>query len=136
MNAQIPVRLLLLGLLMLFLAAGCASVNASDNAEIAGSALSFDWSWSILIAVLSFVAGFLAGAVMSRSGGIQLTHHRHRHHRRNEAGWNRVRQRIQEGTRQGLAAWRSAEHTEDADWGDLSRRIEERILEEMRNHHD
>jgi len=136
MNAQIPARILLLGLLVLLLAAGCDPGYVRHNAATGERADSWDWLWTGVIAVIASVVGFLVGATMSRNGGIRLSFHRHRHHRRNAAGWNRIAQRIQDGTKQGLAEWRSAGHAEDADWGDLSRRIEERILKEMRDHHD
>lgn len=137
MNAQIHVRFLLLGLLMAVLAAGCATgyvrYDTTTGAPIASGA---DIWHTVITAVIAFVVGFLVAATMSRNGGIRLSLHRHRHHPRNTAGWSRIRQRIQAGTSQGLAEWRSVEHTGDADWGDLSRRIEERILEEMHKHHD
>jgi|WetSurMetagenome_2_1015567.scaffolds.fasta_scaffold94173_3 hypothetical protein len=135
MNAQVPVRFLPLGLLVLFLTVGFAPVNVAYGAE-PGTVSSSAGGWSVLIAVLSFVAGFLAGATMARSGGLRSSSHRHKHRRRTEAGWKRVQQRIQDGTKQGLADWRSTGRTEDADWSDLNRRIEERIIEEMRKHHD
>jgi hypothetical protein len=90
--------------------------------------------WVILIAVLTFVVGFLVGATVSRNGGIRIS--TRRQHRRNAAGWNRVHQRVRDGTKQGLAEWRDTWRTEDPDWGDLSRRIEERILAEMHKHRD
>lgn len=92
--------------------------------------------WPVLIAVLSFFAGFLAGATMSRSGGLQLSSRRPRHRRRTETGWKRITQRVKDGTSQGLAEWRSTGNTERPDWDNLSRRIEEQILNEMRKHHD
>ena len=134
MNSRIALRLLLFGLLVLPLAAGCAP-EPRYPAE-GGSSSSGGWLWSALIGVLAFIIGFLVGATMSRNGGIRLGHHRHHRHRRTEAGWNRISLRIQDGTKQGLEEWRGAGHAEDADWGDLSRRIEERILEEMHKHHD
>jgi len=137
MNAQIPVRFLLLALLALFLAAGCEPGYVRYNrvtGEPMGSGV--DVWYTLITAVVAFVVGFLAAATMSRNGGIRLSLHRHRHHRRTEAGWNRVRQRIQDGTRQGLTEWRGTGQAGDPDWNDLSRRIEERILEEMRKHHD
>ena len=129
MNAQIPVRLLLLGVLVL-LAAGCA--------ETGGQGKSSDGFWGTLLPILTLIVGFFVGAMVLRDGGIRLSSHshRHKHRRRTEAGWNRIRQRIQDGTKQGLAEWRGAGHTGEADWGDLSRRIEEHILEEMHKHHD
>jgi len=136
MNARIPVRFLLLGLLVLPLAAGFAPGNVVYGAETGGSAQSSAATWTVVIAVLAFAAGFLAGATMAKSGGMQLNLHRHRRHRRNAAGWNRIAQRIQDGTRQGLAGWRSTGQAGDADRDDLSRRIEERILDEMHKHHD
>jgi len=135
MNSRIPI-LLLFGLLALTVAAGCETSSVRYNAATGERVDSWDWLWTSVIAVTAFVVGFLAGATMSRDGGIRLTHHHHGHRRRSEAGWNRIRQRIQAGTSQGLAEWRSAGHTGDANWGDLSRRIEERIIEEMRSHHD
>jgi hypothetical protein len=69
-------------------------------------------------------------------GNFLRPSHRHHHRRRTEAGWSRISERIQAGTSQGLAEWRSAENATDANWDDLSRRIEQRILEEMRKHHD
>ena len=135
MNSRIAVRLLLFGLLFMPLAAGCASDNTRYPAD-GGSSGSGGWFWSALIGILAFIIGFLVGATMSRNGGIRLGHHRHHRHRRNEAGWNRISLRIQDGTRQGLEEWRGAGHAADADWGDLSRRIEERIVEEMLKHHD
>jgi hypothetical protein len=75
-------------------------------------------------------------ATMSRMGNFLRPSHRHHHRRRTEAGWSRISERIQAGTSQGLAEWRSAENATDANWDDLSRRIEQRILEEMRKHHD
>ena len=134
MNSRIAVRLLLLGLLVLLLAAGCAP-EPRYPAE-GGSSSSGGWLWSVLIGVLAFIIGFLVGATMSRNGGIHLARHRHGHHRRTEAGWNRIAQRIKDGTSQGLTEWRGAGHAGDADWADLSRRIEERILEEMHKHND
>ena len=130
MNARIP-ALFLLGLLVLPLAAGCApGVKSVDK----GSAV--DWFWTGFIAVTSLAVGFLVGATTARSGGLQLSSRRHRSHRRNEGGWKRVQQRIQDGTSRGLTEWRSAGNAGHPDWGDLSRRIEERIFEEMRKHHD
>jgi hypothetical protein len=134
MNSRIAVRLLLFGLLALPLAAGCAPEPRYPAED--GSSSSGGWLWSILIGVITFIIGFLVGATLSRNGGIHLTHHRHGHHRRTEAGWNRIAQRIKDGTNQGLTEWRGAGRSEDADWDDLSRRIEERILEEMHKHHD
>ena len=75
-------------------------------------------------------------ATMSRMRNFLRPPHRHHHGRRTEAGWNRISERIHAGTSQGLAEWRSAENTKDANWDDLSRRIEQHILEEMRKHHD
>ena len=132
MNARIPVLLLLLGLLILPLAAGCAY----NSAEPGGPADPSDWFWIGLIAVITFVVGFLVGATASRNGGIRVSRHSHRHRRRTDAGWNRIAQRVKDGTSQGLTEWRSAGSAEQSDWGELSRRIEERILEELRKHHD
>gem|GEM_PF-1370921 len=75
-------------------------------------------------------------ATMSRMGNFLRPSRRHHHRRRTEAGWKRISERIQTGTSQGLAEWRSAEHEGNTDWDDLSRRIEQHILEEMRKHHD
>jgi hypothetical protein len=136
MNAQIPARLLVLGLLALLWAAGCAPADVRYGADTAAPADSSAWLWDGVIAVLAFVVGFLVAATMSRAGGVRLSSRRHRHRRRTEAGWDRVGQRIRAGTEQGLAEWRSAENIADPDWGRLSRRIEERIVEEMRKHHD
>jgi len=136
MNAQIPFRLLLLGLLALTLTAGCEPGSVRYNAATGERVDSWDWLWTGVIAVVAAAVGFLVGATMSRSDGFRLTHHRHRHRRRTEAGWNRIRQRIQAGTGRALAEWRRVEQTGDANWGDLTRRIEERIVEEMRDHHD
>ena len=130
MNARIPV-LLLLGLFVLPLAAGCAAgINSVDK----GSPM--DWFWTGFIAVTSLAVGFLIGATMSRSGSMQLNHRSHKHRRRTGIGWKRLGQRIQAGTRQGLDEWRSTGNAEQPDWGDLSRRIEERIIEEMRKYND
>jgi hypothetical protein len=130
MNARIPV-LLLLGLFVLPLAAGCAAgINSVDK----GSPM--DWFWTGFIAVTSLGVGFLIGATMTRSGSGQLSHRSHRHRRRTGIGWKRLGQRIQAGTRQGLDEWRSAGNAEQPDWGDLSRRIEERILDEMHKYND
>jgi predicted PurR-regulated permease PerM len=137
MNARIPVRFLLLALLAVFLAAGCEPGYVRYNrvtGEPTGSGV--DVWYTVIAAVVTFVVGFFVAATMSRNGGIRLSLHRHRHHRRTEAGWNRIREHIQAGTSQGLAEWRSTGHAGDADWADLSRRIEERILEEMHKHHD
>jgi len=136
MNAQFSVRLLLLGLLVLTLTAGCGPGYVRYNAATGERTDSWDWLWTSVIAVVVFVVGFVVGATMSRNGGIRLTHHRHHHRRHTEAGWNRIRQHIQTGTDQALAEWRRVEQTGDANWGDLTRRIEERIVEEMRDHHD
>jgi hypothetical protein len=137
MNAQIHVRFLLLGLFTAVLAAGCGTGyvrhDPTTGAPITSGA---DIWYTVVTAVVAFVAGFLVAATLSRNGGIRFGLHRHRHHRRNNAGWNRIRQRIQAGTSQGLAEWRGTQQTGDADWADLSRRIEERILDEMRKHHD
>ncbi|MBM3330961.1 hypothetical protein FJY68_03805 [candidate division WOR-3 bacterium] len=131
MKARTPF-LLLLGLLVLPLAGGCGS--GRDPAAIKGGPS--DWFWTGLIAVISLAVGFLIGATMSRSGGLQLSHRRHRSRRRTESGWNRISQRIKDGTSQGLADWRNSGSSENPDWADLSRRIEERVIEEMRKHHD
>jgi hypothetical protein len=136
MLARIRCRLLLFGLLILPLTAGCAANNARYNAETGGPADSWGGFWSILIAVLALIVGFLVGATVARNGGIRISTHRHHRHRRAQAGWDRIARHIQDGTKQGLAEWRSTGRAEEPDWGDLSRRIEERILEEMRKHHD
>jgi hypothetical protein len=134
MNAQIPARLLL-GLLVLLLAAGCATASAADNAETGGAANSGAGLWYTLItAVVAFVVGFLVAATMSLSGGFRLSTHRHRRRHRTEFDRNRGSQHIGAGIRQELAEWRCAEHNEVADWDELGRRIEDRIREDLRNH--
>jgi hypothetical protein len=130
MNTRIS-ALFLLGVPVLLLGGGCAS---RLDAPLAGG--SDDWFWPGLTAVICLSVGFLLGATMSRGGGLQLSQRRHRHRRRTESGWNRISQRIQDGTNQGLADWRSSGNAEHPDWDDLSRRIEGRIVEEMRKHHD
>jgi len=136
MNAKLPVRLLLVGLLALSLTTACAADTTRYNAEPARTPDVWGGFWGILTAVLIFGMGILVGATLLRKGSIRLSSHRGRHRRRTEAGWKRVRQHIQEGTKQGLAEWRSTGRAEEPDWGDLSRRIEERIFEEMRKHPD
>ncbi len=136
MFARIPGRLLPFGLLVL--SAGCQTEGARYNSETAGLTDSSGF-WTVLIAVLTFIVGFLVGATASRNGGIRIFSHRHHHHRRTQAGWDRLARHIQEGTKQGLSDWRSLGHTghaEDPDWSELSRTIEERVLEEMHKHHD
>ena len=75
MLARMLGRLLSVGRLILPLAAGCASSNARYNAETAGPADSWGGFWSILIAVLALVVGFLVGATITRNGasGFPLT---------------------------------------------------------------
>ncbi len=136
MNPKLAVRLLLIGLLVLPLAAGCAADTSRNSAEPGRTPYVWGDFWGIVTAVLIFGMGLLVGATVLRRGGIRLSSPRHRHRRRTEVGWKRIRQRIQDGTKQGLAEWRSEGRPEDADWDDLSRRIEERILEGMRKHHD
>jgi hypothetical protein len=134
MNAKAPARFFPLGLLVLLLAAAFAPGSVAYGQT--GGGVNPAGGWPVLIAVLSFFAGFLAGATMSRSGGLQLSSRRHKHRRRTETGWKRLTQRVKDGTSQGLAEWRSTGNAEQPDWGDLSRRIEERILDELRKHHD
>jgi hypothetical protein len=135
-NARIPARLLLLGLLALFLTAGTASAGVRFHVDSDRPSNPPVWVWDVLIAVVAFVAGFLVAATIARSGGIRLTSRRHGHRRRTEAGWNRISRRIRAGTEQGLTEWRGTERVGDADWGNLSRKIEECILDEMRNNQD
>lgn len=127
MSARIRVRLLPLVLLVLPLTTGCATGGAT-NPE--------DWFWTIMTAVVTFIVGFLVAAMMSKEGGIRISTHRHRHHRRTQAGWDRMAKHVGDGTTQGLADWRGAGHGADGDWDDLTRRIQERIFEEMRKYHD
>ncbi len=137
MNAQTPFRFLLLGLLLAALATGCGTGYVRYDPETgARTTFGADIWYTIVTAVVAFVVGFIVAAAMARDGGVRLSLRRHRHHRRTAAGWNRVRQDIQAGTAQALAEWRSAGHSEDADWAGLSRRIEERIVEAMRKHQD
>ena len=136
MSTLFPARLLL-GLLVLLLTAGCATTGAPATAEPGGPDNPGAALWyTLVVAAVAFVVGFLVAATTALNGGIRITSHRHRHMRRTEAGWERVSRRIEAGTRRGLAEWRSAGHAEDPDWEDLSRRIEQRILDEMRKHHD
>ena len=134
MNAQVHVRPLLFGLLVLLLSAGCAVDGGRYNPETGGPANPWGGVWAVLTAVLTFVIGFLAGATMLWNGGFRRRHRHHRH--RSEAGWDRIALRIQDGIRQGLADCGGAARAHDADWTQLSRRIEERIIEEMRKHGD
>jgi len=128
------ILILLLGLLVLSLTAGCATNNARYTGEGGGPVNSWSGFWNILLPVLTFVVGFIGGAMMVRGDGVQLRHHHHR--RRTEAGWHRISQHISDGTQRGLAEWRSAGQTSEPDWDDLGRRIEENITAELRKHHD
>jgi len=89
-----------------------------------------------MAAVVTFVVGFLVAAMISKEGGIRISTHRHRHHRRTQAGWDRIAKRVQDGTKFGLDDWRGAGHGADGDWDDLARRIQQRIFDEMRKYHD
>jgi hypothetical protein len=135
-NARIPARLLLLGLLALLLAAGSASAGVRFHMDSDKPTSPPAWVWDGIIGILSFVVGFIVAATIARSGGIRLVSRRHGHRRRTEAGWNRIGRRIRAGTEQGLTEWRSAGNANDPDWDDLSRRIEEHIFDEMRRNHD
>jgi len=134
MLAQVLGRLVLFGGLILPLAVGCVG-SARYNAGAGEPADPWSGFWTILLAILVLIVGFLVGATATRNGGIRISTHRH-HHRRTQAGWNRIARDIQAGTKQGLADWRGAGHGEDGDWDDLNRSVEERILEEMRKHRD
>ena len=135
MSARFSARLF--GFLLLLLAAGCSTASAADPADTGAPANSGTDLWYTLItAVIGFVVGFLVAGAMSRMGNFRRSAHRHHHRRRTDAGWDRISERIQAGTSQGLAEWRSAEHAGNTDWDDLSRRVKQRILEEMRKHQD
>lgn len=174
MSAQFSARLLL-GLLVLLLAAGYATASAADPADVGQpidpeaqpTNTGADLLYTLITAVVGLVLGFLiaatmgtfrrsphrhhhrhrtetgwnriserVAATMSRMGTFLRSSRRHHHRHRTEAGWNRISERIQAGTSQGLAEWRSAENPKDANWDDLSRRIRQHILEEMRKHPD
>ncbi len=138
MSIRILGRLLLPGLLVLPAVTGCQTAATRYGSDSAVAADQSGWFWIVVIAVLTLIVGFLVGATVSRSGGIRLFAHRH-HHRRTKAGWDRLAGHVREGTRQGLTEWRSLGHSgheEDPDWNELSRAIEERILEELHRHPD
>ena len=136
MNAQISARLLFLGLLVLFLAAGCAPSKARYNAGTGESVNSGAELWStLLIAVVAFVVGFVVAATMSAGGGFRHSH-RHRHRHDTEVDWDQVSRDAAAGIRQELAEWRCAEHKEAADWDELGRRIEDRVREELKSNRE
>jgi hypothetical protein len=130
-NAQTPARLLLLGLLVLFLAAGCAPGYNSRTGEPMSSRSEL-WS-TVLIGVVAFVVGFLTAATMSVGGGLRRSHH-HRHH--THVDWDRVSNDAAAVIRKELAEWRSAEHKEAANWDEFGHRLEDRLREELESNRE
>jgi hypothetical protein len=156
MNARIPARILLLGLLVLLLAAGCAPGNVRYSAETGKPANFWAGLWHGLIIVVTFVVslftkdvgiyethnvgwgynlGFILGCCMSLGGVARGTHRRRRRH---EPDWDRVGRHIGDSVKDGLASWRAQERPaeSDQDWDELGRKIEQRIREEMKKNRE
>jgi hypothetical protein len=156
-NAQIPARILLLGLLVLLLAAGCAPGNVRYSTETGKPANFWAGLWHGLIIIVTFVVslftkdvgvyepnnvgwgynlGFLLGCMISLGGGIRSTTHRRR--RWHERDWDRVGRHIGDSVKEGLASWRTQERPaeSDQDWDELGRKIEQRIREEMKKNRE
>jgi hypothetical protein len=157
MNAQIPARILLLGLLVLLLAAGCAPGNARYGVDSGRPANFWAGLWHGLIIIVTFVVslftsdvgvyepnnvgwgynlGFLIGCMISLGGGARSV--RHRHMRQREPDWDQVGRHIGDSVKDGLASWRTQERPaeSDQDWDELGRKIEERIREEMKKNRE
>lgn len=157
MNVQIPARILLLGLLVLLLAAGCAPGNVRYSTETGKPANFWAGLWHGLIIVVTFVVslftkdvriyepnnvgwgynlGFILGCCISLGGGARSVRHRRR--RWHDADWDRVGRHVGDSVKEGLASWRTQERPaeSDRDWDELGRKIEERIREEMRKNRD
>ena len=158
MNAQIPARVLLLGLLLLLLAAGCAPGNARYSVETGRPANFWAGLWHGLIVVVTFIVslftrdvgiyeshnvgwaynlGFILGCCISLGGAARSAVHRRHKHRR-EPDWDQVGRQIGDSVKEGLSSWRQQERTSEseADWDELGRKIEERIREEMKKARD
>jgi hypothetical protein len=134
-KVQISARLLLLGLLLLFLTASGAPKNVHYGRsqpgrwENSGSDL---WS-AVIVGVVAFVVGFLVAATMLESGGFRRSH-RHRHHAR--VDWDRVSNDATAVIRKELAEWRSVEHNEATEWDELDRKLEDRLREELESNRE
>ena len=134
-KAQIPARLLLFGLLALFLTASGAPKNVHYEKSFPGrweDSRSDFWS-VVLVGGVAFVVGFLAAATMSVGGGLPRAH-RHRHH--TAVDWDRVSRDAVAVIRKELAEWRGAEHKGAADWDEFGRRLEDRLREELESNRE
>jgi hypothetical protein len=69
MNAQVPARILLLGLLVLLLAAGCAPGNVRYSAETGKPANFWAGLWHGLIIIVTFVV-----SLFTREVGVYEPH--------------------------------------------------------------
>ncbi len=149
-------KILLVGLLLVLLAASCAPGNVRYSAETGKPANFWAGLWHGLIIIVTFVVslftkdvgvyephnvgwgynlGFLLGCMMSLGGAARSARRRRR---RYEHDWDRVGRHVGESVKEGLASWRTQERPaeSDRDWDELGRKIEERIREEMKKHRD
>jgi hypothetical protein len=133
-KVKIPARLLLLGLLVLFLTATGAPRNVRYNKTLPGRAYSSgsDLGPVILVGVVAFIVGFLAAATMSVGGVGPRRRHRHRHH----TDWDRVSRDAVAVMRKELAEWRRAEPKEAPDWDEFGHRLEDRLREELESNRE
>jgi hypothetical protein len=152
MNAQIPARILLLGLLVLLLAAGCAPGNVRYSAETGKPANFWAGLWHGLIIIVTFIVslftkdvgvyepnnvgwgynlGFLLGCMISLGGGARSATRRHKH--RHEPDWDKVGDQLAAKVR---AQFDDEMKREEPDWDEFSRQVEARIREEMKKNRD
>jgi hypothetical protein len=138
-------RLIVLAVIVLLVAGACAPGNARWSVD---NRASF-WAglWHGLIIVITFVVslftnqvsiyetnntgwpynlGFLLGAMMALGGGVRSATHRRR---RRQAEWDKVGDQIAASVRARVG---SELRTEEKDWDEFERRVEESIRAEFR----
>jgi len=146
-------KILLAGLLVLALVAGCAPGNVRYSQETGRPANFWAGLWHGLIIIVTFIVslftrdvgvyeannvgwaynlGFILGCCVSLGGGARGVVHRKKHRR--EPDWDKVGRQVGDSIRDSVASWRKQERPaeSDQDWDELGRKIEERIREEMR----
>ena len=150
MNAQIPARILLLGLLVLLLVAGCAPGNVRYSQETGRPANFWAGLWHGMIIVITFIVslftkdvgvyeannvgwaynlGFIFGCCISLgSGARSLTHRKAR-----KRDWDEVGDKIAAKVR---AQFDDEMKREEPDWDEFSRQVETRIRDEFKKWKD
>ena len=150
MNAQIPARILLLGLLVLLLAAGCAPGNARYSIDTGRPANFWAGLWHGLIIIVTFIVslftsdvriyevnnvgwaynlGFILGCCMSLGAGARSATHR----KARKRDWDEVGDQIAAKVR---AQFDDEMKREEPDWDEFSRQVETRIRDEFKRWKD